>query len=265
MIKVINFDYSFPLSCHILITSKCNLNCPGCFYKSTSEISFEKISDIFQELKKAGTRSIALGGGEPLLHPEIARICALAKKLSFYLAITSNGTILRNDIECDRIHFSFDSIHLTDSETILKVIQFYRNKIKKIGTNHILTDKESLEEALSMPVEYLTLLLEKPSNRFNDWELLLRLYGHSSNKAGKKIWFDACLMKFWKGKECNQGKTSMSINSELKRSRCSNVNYKIPYTNLQETWKEIRKDKTCLFETKEKDDEKEKKTTTLSL
>lgn len=256
MLKLIDFDYSFPLSCHILITSKCNLNCPGCFYKSNnslklaSEINFEKISRILYELKQAGTRSIAFGGGEPLLHPEITKICALAKKLGFYLAITSNGTILRKDIECDRIHFSFDKIHPVDFRTILKAIQFYRKKIKKIGINHVLTDKESLEKALSMPVECLTLLLEKPVSRFTEWQRLSELYSFSLNSKKKKVWFDACLMKYWKGVECKQGKLSMSIDAELGCSRCSNVKKKITsnLSNLRDVWAWIRKDKTCFVD-----------------
>lgn len=252
MIKLINFDYSFPLSCHILITSKCNLNCPGCFYKSAGEITFKDIFCIFQELKAAGTRSIALGGGEPLLHPDIARICAVAKRIGFYLAITTNGTILRKDIECDRIHFSFDRIHSTDTGTIMKAVEFYRQKVKSIGINHILTDEENLEKSLLMPVEYLTLLLEKPLNRFNDWKSLLRIYNPANKKTSKKIWFDTCLMKYWKGMECKQGKVSMSIDPELKCSRCSNVNYKIPYSNILEAWKQVRKDKTCILERREK-------------
>lgn len=61
------------------VTSKCNLHCKGCFHQtlhqtSETDISDERLSRAIAEAKELGISFIVLGGGEPLMRPNILEI-----------------------------------------------------------------------------------------------------------------------------------------------------------------------------------------------
>lgn len=89
------------------ISSNCNLNCRGCGTNAAkmgacsdnASMSFEDINNILQKIyeysQKHGVKPfIYLGGGEPLLHPEIVPIVKRASKLfGKNIGIDTNATI----------------------------------------------------------------------------------------------------------------------------------------------------------------------------
>jgi len=234
MFPVILDDLRAPLSIHLLITSRCNLHCKGCFYRhKEAEIPFAKIRRLFEEWRACGVRSVALGGGEPLLHPHIKEVVELGRKMGFYVAVTTNGTILK-DIRPDRLHISYDEIHPVSREVVERAIRYYRGRVEKIGINHIVRSVEAVSKLEELDVDTITLLLEKPESRFNGWEKIFKM------RFSKQVWFDACLSRFFSHIKCRQGVTSMSINPSLEASICSNIRHKIPYTSLMETWERVR-------------------------
>jgi organic radical activating enzyme len=234
MFPVILDGLKAPLSIHLLITSRCNLHCKECFYKyEEAEIPFSKIREIFEEWRMCGVKSVALGGGEPLLHPRIEEIVELGKKMGFYVAVTTNGTILK-DICTDRLHISYDEIHPVSREIVERAIRYYRGRVGKIGINHIVRDVEAVKKLEEFDVDTITLLLEKPESRFDDWKEIFKM------RFSKQVWFDACLSRFFSQVRCRQGVTSVSINPSLEASICSNIRHKIPYTSLMETWEKVR-------------------------
>jgi len=223
-----------PLSVHLLVTSRCNLDCESCYYRhADAEIPFSKVRSLFEEWRACGVRSVALGGGEPLLHPHIEGIVELGKRMGFYIAITTNGTVLK-DIHPDRLHISYDEIHPTSRKAVERAIQHYKGRAGKIGINHVVRSVEGVSELEEFNVDTITLLLEKPESRFNNWEKL------SQMKFSKQVWYDACLSKLFSSVKCWQGVTSMSINPSLEASICSNIKHTVPYTSLTETWRKIK-------------------------
>jgi MoaA/NifB/PqqE/SkfB family radical SAM enzyme len=96
-----NISANFPLSVHLLGTSRCNLSCSHCFVNTSSknpdtkDIAAFKIIDLIQKIFKYNESSdIELEGGEILLHPEINKIIAGIPINCFpQLTITTNGTI----------------------------------------------------------------------------------------------------------------------------------------------------------------------------
>jgi len=223
-----------PLSVHLLVTSRCNLDCESCYYRhADAEIPFSKVRSLFEEWRACGVRSVALGGGEPLLHPHIEGIVELGKRMGFYIAITTNGTVLK-DIHPDRLHISYDEIHPTSRKAVERAIQHYKGRAGKIGINHVVRSVEGVSELEEFNVDTITLLLEKPESRFNNWEKL------SQMKFSKQVWYDACLSKLFSSVKCWQGVTSMSINPSLEASICSNIKHAVPYTRLTETWRKIK-------------------------
>ena len=240
VLKLVDWERTAPLSVHLLITSRCNLNCSKCYYRGEGELSLETATRLFDEWASRGVVSVAIGGGEPLLHPEIERITYEAKKRGFYVAVTTNGTVLKR-ICADRLHVSYDSIHDTSFEQACKAINFFKAFVPNVGVNHIVTDISSLKEALKLNASTVTLLMEKPSTKFDAWQEAFRLVGR------KRLWIDACLAQKLGLRSCRQGATSMSVDQKLMASKCSNIREKVAYTTLTETWKRVKEQKTCLL------------------
>jgi MoaA/NifB/PqqE/SkfB family radical SAM enzyme len=72
--KIALFLPPIPYHATIKITERCNSRCLTCSswkMASSGELSFEEIRDYYAQLKSAGTRSVTLTGGEPLLRPDL--------------------------------------------------------------------------------------------------------------------------------------------------------------------------------------------------
>lgn len=86
---------------YIEITNVCNLNCSFCS-KTTRDSKFMKVSEfehIAREVKDF-TSLIALHvKGEPLLHPNLKEILSLCEKNQLKANITTNGTLLLENID----------------------------------------------------------------------------------------------------------------------------------------------------------------------
>jgi len=108
-------DAFFPTHLHFLITGRCNLDCPCCYdEKGNVDVPSQIAKQILTDFRQSGGYAVAFGGGEPLLHPNLAEIVESARRLGLYVAVTSNGTIPLPSwtIPPNRIHFSYDSQHL---------------------------------------------------------------------------------------------------------------------------------------------------------
>lgn len=89
-----------PTLVDIQITDKCFLNCPHCYASSTpsgEHLPFDEIKRVFDQLELNGVCQIAIGGGEPLLHPHFIDILRLARKKRMVPNVTTSGTALNKD------------------------------------------------------------------------------------------------------------------------------------------------------------------------
>lgn len=231
----INYPPPYPLSVHLYITNECNLNCKRCHYRSASEIkkelSFHQVKHYFEEWKQYGLVSIAIGGGEPLLHPEINEIVQVARNFGFFVAITTNGTILK-DVFPHRIHISYDELHPTwkNESLIQKAINHYNSLGCEVGINHIVSNLENIDyiDQTFTNFNHLLLIRQKPYSEFDDWDLIPRR---------KHYLVDTCRNEV----PCEQGILSFHLNYDSRASICSNFRDKIIYTNLNETWRKLKK------------------------
>ncbi|MBF0340561.1 MAG: heme d1 biosynthesis radical SAM protein NirJ [Magnetococcales bacterium] len=78
---------------------RCNLACAHCYSASadrpySGELSFEECCRVLEDLKQCGVTALILSGGEPLLRPDLFEIAGQAKRLGFYLGLSSNGTLM---------------------------------------------------------------------------------------------------------------------------------------------------------------------------
>lgn len=234
-IQIISYPPRYPKSVHLYITNECNLNCEKCHYRSKldpkKELSLNIIKTLYKEWKRYHLTSIAIGGGEPLLHPNIIEIVQKGRDMGFFMAVTSNGTILKS-IKPNRVHISYDEIHPTwkNKDLVQKAINFYKKQGCKVGINHVVTHMENIQyiEKTIKNFDNLLLIREKPTTKFNDWNKI---------PLNPNYWMEGCM----EGSLCEQGILSFHVDYELNASICSNYKSTILYTTLPETWSKLKR------------------------
>lgn len=84
------------------ITNKCNLNCKHCLNSASSigktQLGVSTINKIIQQAKLLHVKKIKLGGGEPLIHPDIIEILRLLGDNNYLISLTTNGLLLNNEL-----------------------------------------------------------------------------------------------------------------------------------------------------------------------
>ncbi len=89
-----------PLKVYFDMTYRCNLECRHCITRSspfvdiTPELSTDRILQIVEELATLGVLEIAVGGGEPMVHPDWDVIFKHITDLKMNLIVTTNGLLL---------------------------------------------------------------------------------------------------------------------------------------------------------------------------
>lgn len=119
----------------MVVIRRCNLSCGYCSeYDKTSEpVPVELLEARLRKLKELGTFGICLTGGEPTMHPDIARVISTSRKLRFYrTSMITNGFFLQpklietlNNAGLQRVQLSIDGVE--GNETTQKVL----NNLKK--------------------------------------------------------------------------------------------------------------------------------------
>jgi MoaA/NifB/PqqE/SkfB family radical SAM enzyme len=112
-----------PFYVNVDVTERCNLHCIGCIYHSPlakqptgkgRDIPVADFQQLCTELKVLGTRVLLLQGeGEPLLHPAICELVAIAKKAGFRTTIITNGTLLNQERVQGLIGSGLDSLRVS--------------------------------------------------------------------------------------------------------------------------------------------------------
>lgn len=92
-----------PQSIYVTLTAGCNLRCVGCNYGREfmrgHSLPWPVVKDLLDDAKKLGIWNIRLYGGEPLLHPNLCRIVEYSLGLGLKTWITTNGMLLRKQID----------------------------------------------------------------------------------------------------------------------------------------------------------------------
>jgi radical SAM protein with 4Fe4S-binding SPASM domain len=86
--------FDTPSLVDLQITNRCTMGCPQCYSSSTPDAEDMPLADaerLLRELAAAGVCQMAIGGGEPLLHPDIVRILELCRDLGIVANLTTTG------------------------------------------------------------------------------------------------------------------------------------------------------------------------------
>lgn len=104
---------------------RCNLTCKHCYSISADtdfpgELSTDEVYTVMDDLRDFRVPVLILSGGEPLLRPDIFEISRRAKRLGFYVGLSTNGTLIDAgmidriaEIGYDYVGISIDGIRET--------------------------------------------------------------------------------------------------------------------------------------------------------
>jgi radical SAM protein with 4Fe4S-binding SPASM domain len=155
------------------LTYKCNLACQFCYNDLGAvgqPMALENYKTLIDDLKKMGTLSITLSGGEPLVHPDFFELGAYARSQGFSITVKSNGVPL-NQNNARRLKDEVDpylvemSLHGADAKThdrqtlmvgsfdrMLKNIRFMKSIGFRMRLNSALTklNEHQVEEMFAL-------------------------------------------------------------------------------------------------------------------
>ncbi|WP_374318103.1 heme d1 biosynthesis radical SAM protein NirJ [Aquabacterium sp.] len=81
------------------LTRRCNLTCKHCYALSADhdypgELSTQDVFSVMDDLRAYRVPVLILSGGEPLLRPDLFNIATRAREMGFYVALSTNGTLI---------------------------------------------------------------------------------------------------------------------------------------------------------------------------
>jgi radical SAM protein with 4Fe4S-binding SPASM domain len=90
------------LTMELELTRACNLVCKYCYADSgrpmERELTYTELTDITHQARDLGARRIiVLGGGEPLLYPQLRPLIAHIRRLGMQVDVFTNGTLLTGE------------------------------------------------------------------------------------------------------------------------------------------------------------------------
>jgi len=95
------FGRRVPVNVMLSLTDRCQQRCLYCGipFRGKSEMDTKQILNLIDQLKKAGTRRIALWGGEPLIRKDIGLIIDYIKEKGIFLTLDTNGFLVPEKIQ----------------------------------------------------------------------------------------------------------------------------------------------------------------------
>ncbi len=141
-----------PLEIKIQLTEKCNFDCGFCFnkqgYQKAGEMASSTAKKAIEKTAEEGIEAIRLTGGEPLLHPNLVKLLALARRKGLYTMLNTNASMV-NEKNAKEIAENSDNIlismhSLEPNKSTLKAIKLFSKHGSFLRAATILT-KENIE------------------------------------------------------------------------------------------------------------------------
>ncbi|HKU44301.1 MAG TPA: radical SAM protein [Polyangiales bacterium] len=135
--KVLRLVDDKPWSAHLYVTERCNLDCHYCneYDNSVPHPTLAELTAWMQKMRALGVERLAIQGGEPLLHPDIAAVVRTARELGFYkVSMSTNGLLLSRELLAqleaaglDQLQMSVDRV--TPVESTRKSLKSVAHKL----------------------------------------------------------------------------------------------------------------------------------------
>ena len=82
----------------VAVTANCNARCVGCRYGRDfmpgHQLGWEMTRDLLDDARAGGVSWVRFYGGEPLLHPDLPKMVAHARKVGMLPYVTTNAILL---------------------------------------------------------------------------------------------------------------------------------------------------------------------------
>lgn len=156
---------------------RCNLTCKHCYATSADSVFRDELDTaealrVIDDLHAAGVRVLILSGGEPMLRDDLFELSDHARRLGFFVALSTNGTLINEDTiervaaaHYDYVGISIDGLEQTHDEfrqlegsfrTSMKAIRLCRQRGIRVGLRTTLTrhNFEQLPQLLGLMWQY---------------------------------------------------------------------------------------------------------------
>lgn len=155
---------------YIALTNRCNNHCIYCNVHSLPQkdiLTTQGFKKLLLEMKKCGTKRVQFTGGEPMMRDDLEELVKYAKRLGFFVGVSTNGHQITERIdelrEVDVVFLSYDGpgqahVSLRGGKN-LKEVYSALNSLKKAGikawTTTVLTqkNKNSVEQIVGFARE----------------------------------------------------------------------------------------------------------------
>ena len=103
-----------PLTMNVQVTLRCNNRCRYCSYdrEGPDRMSLPLLKAVFRDAWALGGRRVNLTGGEPLLRDDLSEIVRCARRMGFFVGISTSGARAGEQIEalrlCHQVMLSID-------------------------------------------------------------------------------------------------------------------------------------------------------------
>jgi radical SAM protein with 4Fe4S-binding SPASM domain len=80
------------------VNATCDSRCAGCDYwrsRNGPRLGTEALDRVLPDLGRWGTRQVLVSGGEPLVHPDLPRLCERLRKAGLFVLLHTNGLRLQ--------------------------------------------------------------------------------------------------------------------------------------------------------------------------
>lgn len=238
----------------ISISNRCSKGCSFCYKDSTPDGKVMSVEEYCQVLDSMNSPEygnvfqVAIGGGEPLEHPNFLKIVDETAKRGIVMNFTTNGRLLNAEI-CTAIKGKVGALAISASSiSDLKRIRPAIDCAERLKVNvHFILSRESIEEATDIAkgvyndllkgINAIVFLTYKPVGR-GTTDLVLKdgegmkafIEAVKAPKTTCKIGFDACFVPMlMRGKAvrnemvdvCEGGFFSVYIDENMNVSPCS--------------------------------------------
>jgi len=170
---------TFPKIVYLEVTNMCNLNCKHCYSeageKKGAELSTTHIKQLITDLAKHGAEFLSIGGGEPLLRPDLNEIIKYSINSGIEVELVTNGTLIdREKIKelkktgLKYIQVSLDGFNSVTYDLIRGKDYFDKvvSTIKKLSKNFIVTVSTVVTKINYKNIEKIVDLSEKSGAKY---------------------------------------------------------------------------------------------------
>ena len=185
------FTLTAPETVHLAITTRCNLDCPGCYLPhddAEQTWRIDELHGLIDQWARMRVFQLAVGGGEPLLYEGLFDVLAYARRRGIVPNLTTNGTLLTPDVVrrleragVARINVSWNGPDAGGKgrETIVqRALRCLRDSTSHVGVNLLVTSgmlsgdparlPRTLARIQALGVRRVTVLRPKPSATFTE-------------------------------------------------------------------------------------------------